>query len=118
MGVGLALSQCVGGSVPAAIAMFSIAAMGLFSALATFWALPTLFLSDTAAAASIGLINSVGNLGGFAGPYVVGFLSNKTRTYTAGMFYLVGSVVLSSIMVLFVARHSPAKRRDTSLRSG
>ncbi len=110
MGIALALSQFVGNNVPAAIVMYSIAAMGLFSALGCFWALPTLFLTGGAAAASIGLINSVGNLGGFVGPYALGFLSNKTGNYAAGVFFLVGSVLLSGFLILFVTRHSPGHR--------
>ncbi len=96
----LALSQAVGDSVPLAILMFSIAAMGLYSYLPSFWALPTTFLSEASAAACIGLINSFGNLGGFVGPYAIGFLSNKTGTYAAGVFYLVGSAVVSGLLVL------------------
>src|SRR5712692_2107147 len=87
----LALSQNVGENVPATIVLFSIAMMGLFSGLASFWALPTVFLTEAAAAASIGLINSVGNLGGFAGPYVVGFLSSQTGNYGASLLFLVGT---------------------------
>ena len=99
---GLAASQAVGGDVPLSMALFSIAAMGLYSYLPSFWALPTTFLDSAAAAACIGLINSFGNLGGFVGPYAVGFLSNKTRTYTAGLFYLVGSALLSGLLVLLL----------------
>lgn len=110
MAIALALSQWAGANVTLAIAMYSIAAMGLFSALATFWALPTMFLSEAAAAACIGLINSVGNLGGFAGPYVIGFLSNKTGSYAAGVFYLVGSMLVSGLLVLGVGRHESTKR--------
>ncbi|HZS51603.1 MAG TPA: MFS transporter [Bryobacterales bacterium] len=97
---GLLLSQFVGGSVPLAMAMFSVAVMGLYAYLPGFWALPTTFLTEAAAAACIGLINSFGNLGGFVGPYAVGFLSNRTGTYAAGIYYLVGSAILSGSLVL------------------
>jgi len=100
----LSLSQWAGDNVALAIAAFSVVAMGLYSYLPSFWSLPTTFLSEAAAAACIGLINSVGNLGGFAGPYAVGFLSNKTGTYVAGVFYLVGSAALSGLLVLLVRR--------------
>lgn len=98
----LAASQAVGDNVPLAIACFSVAAMGLYTYLPSFWALPTTFLSEAAAAACIGLINSFGNLGGFVGPYAIGFLSNKTGTYKAGVFYLVGSAALSGLLVLLL----------------
>ncbi|HYM10487.1 MAG TPA: MFS transporter [Bryobacterales bacterium] len=98
----LAASQAVGDSVALSLVLFSIAAMGLYSYLPSFWALPTTFLSSAAAAACIGLINAFGNLGGFVGPYAVGFLSNKTGNYAAGVFYLVASAVVSGLLVLLL----------------
>src|SRR2546430_3159364 len=56
-------------NLPLTVAMFCFAAVGMYGYLPGFWALPTSFLSGTAAAASIGLINSFGNLGGFVGPF-------------------------------------------------
>ena len=50
--------------------------------------------------ASIGLINSFGNLGGFAGPYVVGYLSTKTGSYYAGVLYLSASALIASFLIL------------------
>jgi ACS family tartrate transporter-like MFS transporter len=67
-----------------------------------FWAVPTAFLSESAAAASIGLINSLGNLGGFVGPLMMGYLVNRTHSFTAGLLYLVGSLCLSGILMLAV----------------
>jgi D-galactonate transporter len=96
----LTLSQLAAGNVVLAMVMFSIATMGLYSYLPSFWSLPTTFLSEAAAAACIGLINSVGNLGGFAGPYAVGFLSNRTGSYVGGVMYLVGSAALAGLLVL------------------
>ena len=76
-GIGLLLSVAAGISAMLAISMFCLAAAGIYGYFPGFWALPTSFLTGTAAAASIGLINSIGNLGGFVGPYLVGYLSNK-----------------------------------------
>lgn len=67
-----------------------------------FWAVPTMFLSESAAAASIGLINSVGNLGGFVGPMVVGTLASRTHNFKAGLWYLVGSLFVSGVLMLAV----------------
>ena len=67
-----------------------------------FWPVPTEFLAESAAAASIGLINSVGNLGGFVGPFIVGFLLTRTRSFRAGLSFLVGSFLLSGILMLLV----------------
>jgi ACS family tartrate transporter-like MFS transporter len=67
---------------------------------------PTLFLGESAAAASIGLINAVGNLGGFAGPMVMGYLANKTHSFSTGLLYLVASLVVSGLLMLAVGRGS------------
>lgn len=84
------------------IIMFCIAGAGLYGYLPSFWALPTAFLTESAAAASIGLINSVGNLGGFAGPYIVGYLTNKTGTFYSGVIYLSASALLAAMLILMV----------------
>jgi MFS transporter, ACS family, tartrate transporter len=69
-----------------------------------FWAVPTEFLSESAAAASIGLINSVGNLGGFVGPFILGYLVTRTRSFNGGLWYLVGSFFVSGFLMLGVGR--------------
>jgi nitrate/nitrite transporter NarK len=84
------------------VALFTLVGAGFFAFHPCFWALPTAFLSESAAAASIGLINSVGNLGGFVGPLMMGYLVTRTRSFTAGLLYLVGSLFLSSILMLAV----------------
>ena len=73
-----------------------------------FWPVPTEFLTESARAASIGLINSVGNLGGFVGPFIVGYLLTRTRSFNAGLSFLVGSFLLSAILMLRVR----VQRRD------
>ena len=86
------------------MAALTLASLGIYSTLATFWSLPTAFLSGTAAAAGIALINSVGNLGGFVGPYVVGYLSDVTGSFYAGLLLLAALMLLAGILAL-VARH-------------
>ncbi|MBI3667812.1 MAG: MFS transporter [Acidobacteria bacterium] len=103
----LLASQWVGDHVALTVALFSIATMAQYSFNPPFWALPTTFLSQAAAAASIGLINSLGNLGGFVGPYAVGFLTDKTGTYAAGIFYLVGAAFLAGLLVLLLRSRRP-----------
>ena len=107
VGVALALSQLAGTHLVLAIAMFSLATMALYSFPSPFWTLPTVFLSGTAAAASIALINSIGNLGGFVGPYVIGFLTDKTGTYTAGIYYLVASGLLGGLLLMCLRPERP-----------
>ena len=65
--------------------------MGVMSYYPPYWALPTRLLTATTAAASFGFINLIANLGGFAGPYMVGFLTDRTGTYPAGVFLLVAT---------------------------
>lgn len=86
------------------MAALTLAALGIYSTLATFWSLPTAFLSGTAAAAGIALINSVGNLGGFVGPYVVGFLSDSTGSFYAGLLLLAALILVAGLLALAV-RH-------------
>jgi ACS family tartrate transporter-like MFS transporter len=73
----------------------------------SFWALPTALLSESAAAASIGLINSVGNLGGFAGPFFIGYLRTLTSSFAPGLAFLLVSMVLSGMLALFL--HVPER---------
>jgi len=78
-----------------------------------FWPIPTQFLSESAAAAGIGMINSVGNLGGFVGPMIMGSLVTRTQSFAAGMLYLVGS--LFSFLCTEVSRQSGARKRCTRI---
>jgi nitrate/nitrite transporter NarK len=64
--------------------------------------LPTSFLTGTAAAASIGLINSIGNLGGWAGPWLVGYLSKATGSFISGAICLSLSAMIAAVLVLAI----------------
>jgi ACS family tartrate transporter-like MFS transporter len=97
-----ASSERIGANVALAIVLFSIAAAGLHGYRASFWTLPTLFLSQVGAAAGIGVINCFGNLGGFLGPYMVGALSNDSGSYRSGMLFLGGCALMASVLVLLV----------------
>ncbi|HEY8187612.1 MAG TPA: MFS transporter [Pyrinomonadaceae bacterium] len=99
-GIGLLLSVAAGDHVALAVAAFCLAAAGMYGYLPGFWTLPTSFLTGTAAAASIGLINSIGNLGGFAGPYAVGKLSTRTNSYVGGVLYLSVSALVAAVLIL------------------
>jgi sugar phosphate permease len=99
-GAGFFLSVLLQGNPVAEVAMFCLAGAGMYGYLGGFWALPTSFLSGTAAAASIGLINSIGNLGGFVGPYVVGYINNRTGSFLGGLLYLSVSAVVAAGMIL------------------
>lgn len=108
-----ASSNRIGANVALAMVLFSIAAAGLHGYRAAFWTLPTLFLSETAAAAAIGVVNCFGNLGGFLGPYMVGFLSNDSGSYRSGMLFLGACALAASLLVLGI-RAAPVKKEVTA----
>jgi sugar phosphate permease len=101
---GLALSLAIrwGSHVTLSIIFFTMVGAAYYALHPAFWAVPTEFLSESAAAASIGLINSVGNLGGFMGPFIMGFFVSHTLSFTTGLWFLVGSFVVSGCFMLAV----------------
>jgi MFS family permease len=101
-GVALFLAISLGSNVALSVIFFTLVGAAYYAFHPAFWAVPTEFLSESAAAASIGLINSVGNLGGLAGPLILGFLVTRTRSFTGGLWYLVGSFFVSGILMLAV----------------
>jgi ACS family tartrate transporter-like MFS transporter len=85
----------------AALAALSLAAFGVWSTLGPFWTLPAGFLVGPAAAGGIALINAVGNIGGFAGPYVLGYVRGRTGSFSAGLLVLAASLVATAVLVQF-----------------
>ncbi|MFO1075701.1 MAG: MFS transporter [Geminicoccaceae bacterium] len=85
-----------------AIASLSLAAAGVITCTPLFWSLPTAFLAGTGAAAGIAIINSIGNLAGFVGPYLVGYLKDQTGSTVIGMHLLAGALVIGAAAVLTV----------------
>jgi ACS family tartrate transporter-like MFS transporter len=77
-----------------------LAATGIWSTLGPFWSLPTAFLSGTAAAGGIALINSVGNVGGFVGPTVMGYLKERTHRFESGLLVLAATLVVAGVLAL------------------
>lgn len=93
------------------ILSLGLAAIAVYVSIVPFWALPPTFLGGTAAAGGIALINSVGNLGGFVGPYAVGWVKETTESYSAGMLALAAALVaagaLTLVMRLRLTRKAP-----------
>jgi MFS transporter, ACS family, tartrate transporter len=111
-GLILLLAVILGSNITLAVALFTLVGASYFAFHPCFWAVPTAFLSESAAAASIGLINSLGNLGGFVGPLIMGYLVSRTHSFTAGLLYLVGNLCLSGVLMLVVGagrRSSPGQ---------
>jgi ACS family tartrate transporter-like MFS transporter len=86
----------------------SLAAAGMWSMLAPFWSLPTSFLSGAAAAGGIALINSLGNAGGFAGPYLFGWLRDPESGSYAGGLGMLALILLFGGVLALCARHDPS----------
>ncbi|MBU2537344.1 MAG: MFS transporter [Proteobacteria bacterium] len=107
--LGLLGLVAAGSNVSLGILALSLVTVGLLSWMGTFWALPTAFLSGTAAAAGIAWINSVGNLGGQAGPYLLGRIRTATDGADSGAFLaLAGLALLGALVTIFLpnAQHN------------
>ncbi|MBL9131679.1 MAG: MFS transporter [Verrucomicrobiaceae bacterium] len=87
------------GNLPLTITCFMIAFAGFKMYMPAFWSLPSLFLAEAAAAGSIGLINSVGNLGGLAGPTLMGWVKTATGSFDNGFYVLCVSMLISSSII-------------------
>jgi ACS family tartrate transporter-like MFS transporter len=85
-----------------AIGLISLALAGLYSFKSPFWALPTLFLSRSTAAVSIAVINSIGNLGDFVGPFMIGMVKGNTQSASAGLLFLSALLAIAFIMTLLI----------------
>jgi ACS family tartrate transporter-like MFS transporter len=113
-GIALALAVVYRTNLAASLGLFIIAGGSFYGFQPVFWAVPTMFLSESAAAASIGLINAVGNLGGFVGPMVMGYLAHRTHSFSAGLLYLVASLFVSGVLMLVVGRQGSVGQGNPS----
>jgi MFS transporter, ACS family, tartrate transporter len=84
-------------SLALALTGLTIALMGITSARAIFWTIPTRFLTGMGAAAGLAFINSIGTLGGFAGPYLMGYLKDATGTFLAGLFAMAAVLLVTTL---------------------
>ncbi|HEY1961120.1 MAG TPA: MFS transporter [Rhizomicrobium sp.] len=100
---GLLLAAFTTGSLACLFAL-AIGMAGTLAAISVFWALPSGFLGSTAAAGGIALINSLANLGGFAGPYLMGWLKAATGGYAAGFGVLAFGLAMTAALILVVGR--------------
>ena len=106
-GIGYVLVIMAGGNPLLVVAAFCVVAAGVDGYFPGFWPLPTAFLTESAAAASIGLINSFGNLGGFVGPYILGYVRTTMNSFNIGLACLAVSMALGAVCVLSVRSHKP-----------
>ena len=101
--IGFTASAYLTSPIPALIAL-TVAAVGDLGGRGPFWALPGRFLAGNASAGGIALINTVGALGGFVGPSLVGFVKNATGSFTGGLLLLAALLFASAVVTLFLRR--------------
>jgi MFS transporter, ACS family, tartrate transporter len=108
---GLVICTLTRSALPA-LAALAIASVGIWGALGPFWALPTQTLRGQAAAGGIALINSLGNLGGFLGPYLIGWLNKFTGNSRSGLLFLAASLAAGGLLGLWVAKLPGVQQDD------
>jgi ACS family tartrate transporter-like MFS transporter len=96
------------GTVLAVLLALTLVNIGISSAKPPLWSMPTMFLSGSAAAAGIATINSIGNLGGFVGPAMIGWIKDLTGSFQGGLYFVAGLLVLSAVLTLVLARSQRA----------
>jgi MFS transporter, ACS family, tartrate transporter len=102
---GLVFAGWTGASYWALLGM-SAATVGIYGSRAAFWPMPSLFLTGTAAAGAIAMINAVGNLGGYFGPFIVGWIKDSTGSFQAGLYFLAACSFGCAVITFFAARAS------------
>lgn len=121
-GVSLLGSAYTGSENPVAtMVLLSLSSICLYGCMPIFWTYPPAFLTGTAAAAGIALINSIGNLGGFAGPFAVGWIKDATGNFLAGLIFLGTSVVIGGLLAYVVCHKTEladAKRQESAAQIG
>jgi ACS family tartrate transporter-like MFS transporter len=90
------------------VVLFSMACMAA-SYLPTFWAIPTEILSQSAAACAVGMINALGSIAGFAGPYLFGYLHTRTGTFSYGLIVMMISAIAGGLLILCTPRSAEAR---------
>jgi ACS family tartrate transporter-like MFS transporter len=98
--VGLVLAVAFRGNIWLLVFSFTLSQMGQRSVMSVFWSIPPIFLGGVGAAAGIGLINAIGNLGGAVGPTLMGILRDFTGAYSGGLLVLAGALVVEAIVVM------------------
>ena len=108
-GLALALTPLSLGMLPLTMALLIVARTGIKAYQPAFWTLPSTFLTSSAAAGAVGFINSVGNLGGFVGPNIMGQVEKATGSFAGGIWFLGGMMAVSTGIVLYLFRTGPPK---------
>jgi ACS family tartrate transporter-like MFS transporter len=110
---GLAASAYAPHSAALSLAAITLGVVGTIAILPIFWTLPTALLEGAAAAAGIALINALGNIGGFVGPFAVGWIRDRTGSYAPALLVVAGCVLLTGIVALILGHDSRAEYADS-----
>jgi ACS family tartrate transporter-like MFS transporter len=110
--LGLAASAYLAHAPLLSVVAVTFGAVGTLAILPIFWTLPAARLNGPAAAGGIALINAVGNIGGFAGPFVLGWIKDSTGDFTYGLLVLAGGVLLTGIVTVVIGHDSAAEAGD------
>ncbi|HKT97819.1 MAG TPA: MFS transporter [Paraburkholderia sp.] len=102
--LGLYFSTVFSNNVPLAMLALSVGAAGMLATMPVFWTWPSAILAGGSAAAAIGMINSIGNLAGFASPTIIGWMKDVTHSTNAGMYCVVAAMVLGAALSLLQAK--------------
>ncbi|MGF6753425.1 MFS transporter [Paraburkholderia sp. GAS42] len=97
--IGFTIAASFANNTVVSIVFLSLAAAGVLTCAPLFWSLPTAFMSGATAAAGIAIINSIGNLAGFASPYMIGYLKDLTHSTQSGMYVLAGMLAIGAVAV-------------------
>ncbi|MDT8329619.1 MFS transporter [Roseomonas gilardii] len=114
--LGLVLAGGTEGLVGVMLAL-CLVNLGISAAKPPLWAMPTMFLSGSAAAAGIATINSIGNLGGFVGPSVIGWVRGATGSFAGGLYVVAAALVVSAALTLLLSRHRRTEATQASAAS-
>lgn len=112
--VGLAIAASTG-SMFGLIAALTIVNVGISCSKPPLWSMPTMFLSGAAAATGIATINSIGNLGGFAGPAMIGWVKDQTGSFAGGLYFVAGLLILSTVLTLVLSFTQKNKANSVEL---
>jgi MFS transporter, ACS family, tartrate transporter len=98
VGMGGLAASVAAGNLFLGLTAMTIALVGITSARAIFWPIPTRFLTGVGAAAGLAFINSIGTIGGFAGPYLMGWLRENTGSFAAGLLAMAGILLAAAVL--------------------
>ena len=97
------------GPLPITMLALTLATLGIYAAVGTFWSLPTAILTGTGAAAGLALVNSMGNLAGLVSPTVIGLIKQATGSFTVALLFLAGALLLGALITLLFGQAQRAR---------